>query len=351
LKAYIDQGVSYKDKKPNDALRVRAAAGNYDVDKAVWESLGLPIATTWEEMFGSINTSGKTIKLNLKGNKAKFTWQPCIRIYTKSRTGSTAHIATDKMYFDIVDACMEAAMRWPSAHTNNVGGQAEIQGVLGDIEIEILDQNGKAYVSGTPANNYDFSADKGSPSNLDIHLIPGDKWGTNWVPSVLFPGWNYNGNLKIEINFPLSLISDDPKKTAETKKELDTLKTMIKKGESDLQNNDWDDERKAREKDLIKRQRNKIAQLESLLKKAKDDISGHVRNISRIVEHEFGHVLGLFDAYGYGDKPRTPTIDYFFGEHGWIAGVSFPPAFIDGKEICQNSVMICDWQQKLLGQF
>jgi len=52
-------------------------------------------------------------------------------------------------------------------------------------------------------------------------------------------------------------------------------------------------------------------------------------------EHEFGHVLGLFDAYGYKEH---------FGSAGeWL----LPEADIDGLHVTESSVMLCAYQESI----
>lgn len=69
---------------------------------------------------------------------------------------------------------------------------------------------------------------------------------------------------------------------------------------------------------------------------------GFSRALSRTVEHEFGHVLGLFDAYGYARKPDPEDGLYHYGGHPW-PDFALPPALIDGKMLLCNSVMVCNY--------
>lgn len=64
--------------------------------------------------------------------------------------------------------------------------------------------------------------------------------------------------------------------------------------------------------------------------------------LSRTMEHEFGHVLGLFDAYGYANKMDPEDGCYHYGGHPWPER-PLPPAFIDGVRLKRNSVMVCDY--------
>lgn len=64
--------------------------------------------------------------------------------------------------------------------------------------------------------------------------------------------------------------------------------------------------------------------------------------LSRTSEHEFGHVLGLFDAYGYARKPDPTDGRYHYGGHPW-PGFALPPALIDGTMLLSNSVMVCNY--------
>jgi hypothetical protein len=51
----------------------------------------------------------------------------------------------------------------------------------------------------------------------------------------------------------------------------------------------------------------------------------------RLIEHEFGHVLGLFDAYGY--KQHL----------GVLGEVFLPEADIDNIHVTPKSPMLCSW--------
>ncbi len=65
-------------------------------------------------------------------------------------------------------------------------------------------------------------------------------------------------------------------------------------------------------------------------------------SINRTIEHEFGHVLGLFDAYGYSRKTEPQDGRYHYGGHPWPDN-ALPPAYIDGERLRRNSVMVCDY--------
>lgn len=52
--------------------------------------------------------------------------------------------------------------------------------------------------------------------------------------------------------------------------------------------------------------------------------------LGQIMEHEFGHICGVFDAYGYQSKDDTK--DHHYGQHN-NPSFTFPSAHIDGTDI------------------
>jgi len=287
LKSYIDQGVSYKDKSSLPSSAGKLKNGDYVVDKVIWESLGFTIMEHLEDMFKIDSNSGGTT-INVKLNKDTITIEYRLSIYierhelvlprvsTRTRRRYLDPSAKYTYYDEYIRKAIEGVYHWKNE-------APEIQGVKPTIKIKIYDKNensfspkwaSKGILDTSSLEGYDFVADSKDQATIYVEesYPEGGIIGSlaNMVPDA-FTGWEKSKKLQIHIRNR----GYGPK-------------------DRSLINGEFD----------------------------------------RVIEHEFGHVLGLFDVYGYGQHTRPIE---FLGD------MFAPEADIDEIHITHLSPMFCSW--------
>jgi len=314
LESYLNNGIRFY---PRDEGQPLEHPGGNIVNMDVWESLGLSVGNTWQQMFGSIDAGGPTIHMRLQGSLATLTWRPRFRI-ARTTVGVTHFSGVlssdDPLYKAIVKESLNRVFRWASHHQNESGGltnrlgrrggvseDLEIQGATGRFFVIIRDVNGRRYRPGDDVDGYNFQARNWNDSNVYIPITR--DMSHAWVLDAT--AWSYNRNLRMTIhqhpdNFRLTRA--DERKISEVEGEIGSLERKIERlresGDSWLEST--------------------INELQTRLGERKDEhwrlnnkIINNVKRLAWVVEHEFGHVVGLFDQYDYT-------------EHSRILGIAFP---------------------------
>jgi len=319
LEAYIDQGRSYKGNRTSPLLQRRSSAGNYVVDRLVWESLGLTVGNTWERMFGPIDAGGDTIHMRLQHNLATITWRPKFWITHGKQGRNDCGVLSpdDPLYQSIVRESLSRVLRWSSTHgSNRVGRRGsswplEIQGIPGQFIVLIRDVNGQLYDPERPIISYNFLARTQHSSNVYIPIKTSASHA--WVFDAT--AWSYNRRLRMTIyqhpdNFRVN--SEEQGRIDELENEIDrfereirSLRTMGGKAPDG-----WLESTLIELQMRLGDRRSALQAVEAAVERR---IQRRVEWLAVIVEHEFGHVCGLFDQYDYGANQFLENED-----HNWF---------------------------------